>query len=240
MKRIFQSPTVLLTLLILCSIPLGKVRAQSTVVNTPSTDIVSPKDVYLEFDYISNYSHHYNGGFQSYVPRAVVGLGKGVEVGANVNYTDGLGINQPVEIQPNIKWRFYENENKGMAAAVGCIAYLPVNHRTGSDTFGLCYSVFSKRVRGDYGPRLTGGGYALLDRRSGAGSRGGAIAAYEQPIASRASFVVDWFSGHNRFGYVTPGFSFITTSGSTLFTGYTIGNQGRRNNAFITFYGIRL
>jgi len=127
-----------------------------------------------------------------------------------------------------------------LAASVGCIGYLPVNHRTGSDTFALCYSVMSKRVSGNYGPRFTGGGYALIDRRNGSGSKGGAIAAYEQPIASRASFVVDWFSGHNRFGYVTPGFSFITTSRSTLFTGYTIGNQGRRNNAFMTFYGIRL
>lgn len=214
--------------------------AQSTVVNTPSTDIVSEKDVYLEFDFISNYSHHYNGGFQSYVPRVVVGLGHQVEAGVNINYTDGFGAAQPVEVQPNLKWRFYENERRGVAASVGCIAYLPVTHRTGIDSFGLCYSVLSKKFQGTFGPRLTGGGYALVHRSSGNGARGGVVAAYEQPMASRVSFVMDWFSGRNRFGYVTPGFSFGTTSRSTLFSGYSIGNHGRRNNAFITFYGIRL
>jgi hypothetical protein len=241
MMRVPQTLTRSLLLLLLClSISAEYARAQSTVVNTPSTDIVSKKDVYLEFDYISNYSHHYKGGFQTYVPRAVVGVGKGVEVGANVSYTDGFGVNQPVEIQPNIKWRFYESEANGMAATVGCIGYVPVTHRTGSDTFAMCYSVVSKRLKGNYGPRFTGGGYALLHRADGAGSKGGGIAAYEQPIASRASFVVDWFTGHNRFGYVTPGFMFIPTSRSTLFTGYSIGNQGRRNNAFMAFYGMRL
>ena len=216
------------------------IHPQSTINSVPSTDVVSTKDVYLEFDFISNYSHHYNGGFQSYVPRAVVGLGKNVEAGANVVVTDGYGQDQPVEIQPNIKWRFFQNESRSFSASVGCIGYIPVNHRTNSDTFGMCYSVASQRLGGNYGPRFTGGGYALLDRRNGSGSKGGAIVGYEQPIAGRVNFVVDWFSGNNRFGYVTPGFSFATTSRSSLFTGYTIGNQGRRNHAFLTFYGIRL
>lgn len=218
----------------------ASVVAQSTVANVPSTDVVPAADVYLEFDYISNYSHHYNSGFQSYVPRVVVGIGKGVEIGANINYTDGFGSKQPIELQPNIKWQFYASEAKGLAAAVGCTGYFPVNNRAGTDTFGLCYSVVSKRIRGDYGPRFTGGGYVLVDRRNNAGAKGGAIAAYEQPLHARVNFVIDWFSGDNRFGYVTPGFSFVPTSKSTLFTGYSIGNQGRRNNAFLAFYGVRL
>jgi hypothetical protein len=49
---------------------------------------------------------------------------------------------------------------------------------------------------------------------------------------------MDWSSGANRFGYVTPGLSFATTKRSLLFTGYSIGNQGRGNNAFFTYYGI--
>lgn len=233
---------VLVQLTFLCLLPFSHnvVCAQSTIANAPSTDVVSRKDVYVEFDFISNYSHHYNGGFQSYVPRGVVGIGNGAEVGVNVNYTDGFGVVQPVEVQPNVKWRFYESETRGLAASVGCIAFLPVNHRRASDTFGMCYSVLSKKVEGDYGPRVTGGGYALINRRNGAGAKGGAIIGYEQPLGSKVNLVVDWFSGNNRFGYVTPGFTFATTQRSTLFTGYTIGNQGRRNHAFYTYYGIRL
>jgi hypothetical protein len=231
--------TSLKLLLFLLILSCGQVFSQSTVVNVPSTDVVSARDVYVEFDFISNYSHHYNGGFQTYVPRAVVGVGHNVEVGANVSYTDGFGVAQPVEIQPNVKWRFYENEQKGIAATLGCIAYVPVTHRSGTDTFGLCYSVMSKKFAGNYGPKFTGG-YALVHRSNGNGSKGGALAAYEQPLANRFAFVMDWFSGNNRFGYLTPGFTVQTSSRSSLFSGYTIGNHGRRNHAFFTFWGVRL
>lgn len=102
----------------------------------------------------------------------------------------------------------------------------------------MCYSVLSKKFNGNYGPRLTGGGYALVNRHDGEGTKGGAIAAYEQPLSGRVNFVVDWFSGENRFGYVTPGFSFTTTSKSALFTGYSISNHGHGKNALLAFYGI--
>ena len=55
--------------------------AQSTIFNIPSTDVVPKKKVYLEFDFLSHFESHEDGGFQTYVPRAVVGVGKGVEVG---------------------------------------------------------------------------------------------------------------------------------------------------------------
>src|SRR5262249_10824071 len=147
----------------------------STLVNVPSTDVVAEKKVYVEFDFISNYAHHYDGGFQSYVPRAVVGLGHNVEAGVNVAYTNGFGAPQPIEIQPNAKWQFFSSERQKLAASLGCILYLPVTHTKGTDTFGLCYTLISKRLGGKYGPRFSGGGYALVDRQSGNGLKGGAI-----------------------------------------------------------------
>ncbi|HXD31693.1 MAG TPA: hypothetical protein VN643_11275 [Pyrinomonadaceae bacterium] len=232
--RLTLFAVLLLSLSVLCT----RVLAQSTLANAPSSDVVAEKKVYVEFDYISNYAGHRDGGFQSYIPRAVVGVGHNVEIGANVSYTNGFGVPQPLEIQPNIKWRFYESESSGQAASVGCILYAPVTHRTGADHFGLCYSVFSKRFPGHYGPRFTGGGYALIGRQKGNGARAGVIAGYEQPLAQNVGFVLDWFSGENRFGYVTPGVSFSSKHRGTLFTGYTIGNHGRKNNAFFTYYGI--
>jgi hypothetical protein len=212
--------------------------AQSTLATAPSTDVVAEKKVYLEFDFISNYAHHYDRGFQSYVPRAIVGVRPNIEAGVNVVYTDGFGVSQPIEIQPNVKWRFYKSEGKGMAASLGCILYAPITHRRGTNTFGLCYTVMSKKVNGKYGPRFTVGGYALVNRHDGNGAKAGAIGGYEQPLSPRVSFVMDWLSGENRFGYVTPGFSFATTQRSTLYSGYSIGNSGRKNNAFFAFYGI--
>jgi hypothetical protein len=212
--------------------------AQSTLVTIPSTDVVSDKNVYLEFDFISHYASHHDGGFQAYVPRAVVGVGHKVEVGVNVVYSDGFGVNQPLEIQPNIKWQFYQNEKQRMSAAVGLMLYAPITHRAGTNTFFMLYALVSKKVAGTFGPRLTGGAYALPGRVDGTGAKAGAMVGYEQPLAPRVNFVMDWASGRNRFGYVTPGLSFTTTRRSLLYTGYSIGNQGRGNNALFTYYGI--
>lgn len=217
-----------------------KIFAQSTLFNIPSTDVVAEKKVYFEFDFISHLERHRDGGFQAYVPRVVVGVGKNLEIGTNVAFTDALAPDQPIEFQPNVKYQFYANEANGVAAAVGGILYTPLKNRSGVDTFGLVYTTVSKKVKGSYGPRLTGGGYGLVGRANGNGSEGGAIVGYEQPLHSKVSFVADWFSGKNRFGYVTPGFAIAVSKTSYLWAGYSIGNQGRKNNALFIYYGITL
>jgi hypothetical protein len=212
--------------------------AQSTLFNIPSTDVVAEKKTYVEFDFVSHLESHRNGGFQGYVPRIVYGVAKKVEIGANVAFLDALAPDQPVELQPNIKYQFYANEKNGVQAAVGGILYTPIAHRQGVDTFGLLYTVVSKKFKGNYGPRLTGGGYGLAGRANGLGPKGGGIVGYEQPLQAKISFVVDWFSGNNRFGYTTPGFSFAVTKSSAFYAGYSIGNFGRKNNALFLYYGI--
>jgi len=214
------------------------VNAQSTLFNIPSTDVVAKKKTYMEFDFISHFEAHKDGGFQGYVPRVVFGVGKHVEVGTNVAFVDTLTPDQPVELQPNIKYQFYSNEKNGVAAAAGGILYTPISHRAGVDTFGLLYSTVSKKFQGNYGPRLTGGAYGLVGRANGNGNEGGAIAGYEQPLQKRVSFVMDWLSGKNRFGYVTPGFAITVSKTSALYAGYSIGNFGRKNNALFLYYGI--
>jgi len=235
----FESRILYLTVLVvLLSFGAQAARAQSTLVTIPSTDVVSAGAVYLEFDYISHYASHHHGGFQTYQPRVAVGVGHNVEVGVNVVYTDGFGVKQPIELQPNIKWRFYQNEQRRVSAVAGVMLYAPVTHRAGTNTFVMLYALVSKKMEGKFGPRLTGGGYALPGREDGTGAKAGAMAGYEQPLARRVSFVVDWASGRNRFGYVTPGLSFATTQHSNLYTGYSVGNHGRRNNALFAYYGI--
>ena len=225
--------TVLLSLL-----PTAAAVAQSTLFNIPSTDVVAKKKVYLEFDFLSHMTSHKNGGFQIYAPRVVYGLAKNVEVGVNVSAVDSLTPNQPVYISPNIKWQFYSNEKSGVAISGGGLLYTPVAHRKGADTYGFVYSVASKKFKGNYGPRLTGGGYALPGLQKGLGTRGGAIVGYEQPLAKKVTFVADWFSSQNAFGYATPGFSFTLPRNSLLNVGYSIGNHGRGNNALFIYYGI--
>jgi len=214
--------------------------AQSTLFNIPSTDVVPAKKVYLEFDFLSHFESHEDGGFQTYVPRAVVGVGKSVEVGLNISVVDAFAPDQPVYASPNVKWQFYANEEHGVAASGGALLYTPIANRAGADTFGFVYSVVSKKVKGTYGPRLTGGAYGLPGLRDGLGTEGGAVLGYEQPIAKKVTFLTDWFSGKNAFGYVTPGISITLPKSSLLNIGYSIGNQGRGNNAFFIYYGITL
>lgn len=217
-----------------------QVVAQSTLMNTPSTDVVEAKRVYLEMDFLTNYAWQREGSFQNYIPRAVVGVGRNVEVGVNVSYTHiSDGESQPIEVQPNIKWQVYSNEGNGTAIAVGCILYAPITHQTGTNTLGQCYSVASKQLPGRFGPRFTGGPYVLINASEDERTKVGATIGYEQPLTKKISFLVDWSSGDNRFGYLSPGLSFITSSNSALTTGYTIANQGRGKNALFAYYGIQ-
>src|SRR5260370_885314 len=125
MNRLRSSSLHLSLLVALFFFSVQIASAQSTIATVPSTDVVADKSIYLEFDFTSHFAHQRNGGFRSYTPRAVVGVGHNVEIGANVIYTNGFGAAQPIEIQPNVKWQFYRNEARGAAATVGVILYAP-------------------------------------------------------------------------------------------------------------------
>lgn len=211
--------------------------AQTTLMNVPSTDVVTAQKVYVEMDFISNFAWQRDSAFKNYIPRVVVGAPQRIEAGVNVSFTHvNGGPSQPVEIQPNVKWQFYSNEKLGTAGAAGCILYTPIAHRTGTDTLGQCYAVGSKRISGNLGPRFTGGAYTLIGAAAER-SKHGAIAGYEQPLFNRVSFLVDWFSGDNRFGYVSPGVSIATSKSTALTGGYAIANHGSGRNALFVYYG---
>jgi hypothetical protein len=235
-KSRFTRPALLF---LLCLSVYQAAKAQSTLMNIPSTDVVAARKVYVEMDFLTNYAWQRDASFQNYIPRTVIGVGRNVEVGANLSYTHVAGENLPLELQPNIKWQVYNNESNGIAVAVGCILYTPVTHRSGANTLGQCYSAFSKQLRGRWGPRFTGGAYALVHANEDERTKAGAIVGYEQPLSGKISFLVDWSSGDNRFGYVSPGLSFVTSKKSALTTGYTIANHGRGKNALFAYYGIQ-
>lgn len=225
-------------LLALLLINNAQATAQSTIVNGPSTDVVAAKHVYLEMDFITDYAWQHEDSFQGYIPRVVVGLGKNVEAGVNVSFTRQTGVQHSVEFQPNAKWQFYQNEEKGLAAAVGCIWYVPVTQRANTDTFGQCYSTFSKQLDGTYGPRFTGGGYVLIQSGVDQESKVGAIVAYQQPLSRKTGFVVDWLSGRNRFGYLSPSLYVNTPRNGQFSAGYAKANYGRGGNYLFAFYGM--
>src|SRR6185503_7582379 len=73
----------------------------------------------------------------------------------------------------------------------------------------------------------------------------GAILGYEQPLSGKVSFVADWFSGKNFWGYFTPGISIVLPHSGLLNIGYALGNDSYdsansdyKNRAFFIYYGI--
>ncbi len=215
------------------------VTAQSLIFNVPSTDVLEKGKTNVEFDWFAHLESHANGGSAGYMPRFTHGLGKGLEVGLNAQFLDAADPQQPVQIQPNLKWQAYNNEKHGVAVTVGGIAYVNVRNRQGADDdYGFLYTNVSKKFKGDYGPRLTAGYYRMAGVDEDFGNQGGLMLGYEQPLHPKVSFSVDWLAGDNAFGYLTPAVNVYLPKNSYVFAGWLIGNQGRKNNYLYLGYGV--
>ncbi|MGH9930205.1 MAG: hypothetical protein ACREA9_13415, partial [Pyrinomonadaceae bacterium] len=214
-----------LVLLVACLLSIiSSAAAQSTIFNVLSSDVQAPRKAYLELDFITHFGSYANGGYQTYGPRVVVGLSGNTEVGVNVFYTRSSGT-EPIDVQPNFKWQFYNNEKRGLAIAAGVLVSIPVTHRRDGRTTGMVYVVGSKTFPGARGPRLTFGGYQLVGRFDDGTDKTGVLAGFEQPLNKTLSFVTDWFSGKNDLGYVTPGVGITLSPKNNIYAGYSIGNQ---------------
>jgi hypothetical protein len=218
--------------------------AQSTIFNIPSTDTVAPGKGYFEFDYLMQLPKPDAGQFQTFAPRIVVGVTPMLEVGANYAITkvsDGGGTVKLFE--PDAKFKFFADDDKGLAASAGVIGYIASD---GGDSFGQIYGNVSKKMKS--GTRFTAGIYGALscDGCSGSSNKVGAILGYEQPLSGKVSFVADFLSGENFWGYLTPGISVTLPHNGLLNIGYSIGynelkgdgNPDYRNNALFVYYGI--
>lgn len=229
--------------------------AQSTIFNIPTTDTVSKGKGYVEFDFLPQAPG--TGASRTYIynPRIVVGAPGNVEFGLNfpTYHFSGPTSSTSGFIQPNIKWKYYNNDDAGVAIAGGGILNTPLNNRDGQDSWGLLYTEVSKKVKsGAYGPRFHAGPYGVVsanqDPAEGAisflGPRAGVILGYEQPIHAKASIVADWFSGKNGLGYFTPGISITLPGSGLLNAGYSIGNDSwensnaTKNRYVFVYYGV--
>lgn len=234
--------------LALGAVAVSPAAAQSTIFNIPTTDTVAPQHGYFEFDYLNQAPAPEVGQFQTFAPRGVAGVTPQMEVGVNLfttHYSDGGG--NFALLSPNIKYKYYADDTKGLAAAAGIIGYIGVNNRDANDSFGQIYANFSKKAKS--GARVTAGIYGALSCAAcdGAANKVGALLGYEQPLGgSKVSFVADWFSGKNFWGYFTPGISVTLPRNGLLNIGYSIGNNSYNNDpgndthnkALFVYYGI--
>jgi hypothetical protein len=256
-KTAMKSYRILVQLLFLTSTVFsGCALAQSTIFNIPTTDTVSKGKAYFEFDFMPQVPAADASRTYMYNPRLVVGVPGKIEFGVNFPISDikGSGSSSTyVYLQPNAKWKMYENERAGVAMAVGGLLNTPLNSRNIQDSWGYLYGLVSEKIKtGNYSPRFHAGFYGAVsanqDPKNGpvsfSGPRAGAILGYEQPVYKKVSFVADWFSGENNLGYFTPGISISLPANGLLNAGYSIGNNSwadsnaARNRYLFFYYGI--
>jgi len=226
--------------------------AQSTIFNVPSTDTVEKGKTYFEFDFLPQLPGPDVGGMITiYNPRVIFGLPHDVEVGLNFpiyHYGDSSPSNFAY-IQPDVKWKFFKNDDMGLAASAGFVVNIPLNQTDDQAAWSYIYGNISKKWKD--GPRVTFGPYGVVanaDPTSGPvsfiGTRGGVLVGYEQPLGGAVSFVADWFSSKNSIGYFTPGISVTLPHSGLLNIGYSIGNDSwedsnaTKNRYLFVYYGV--
>lgn len=212
------------------------VAAQTTISNAPSTDVIEHQSSYLEAGYSGHFGKYSDGGFQSYGFKALYGLRRNVEIGANLSYTRD-GASSPVEFSPNVKWKAYYNENHKFAVSGGAIAFIPVKDVKGSRPSALVYAIAGKEFDFAGGIRITGGVYTTVGMKKEDGNRKGFMIGYEQTLIKKAGFIAEYISGSNRFGYTSVGLSIPFAKKNVFFAGYNFGNTGRGNNWLAVTYG---
>lgn len=209
------------------------VFSQMAIFNIPTADTLEKTSVLVEADFIAKPAKYGNGGYQTYGYRVVYGLTHRTEIGANFYYTRDGG-NAVSEMQLNAKQNFYRNEKHGFAVSGGILFSIPLRARRGEKRFGMVYGTASKEIGQT---TITGGAYTILTNDKDFGTKNGVLFGIEQPIYKRLSFIGDWSSGNNRFGYAAAGLNFAITQRQYLTAGYNFGNYGRGNNALSVFYG---
>ena len=205
-------------------------RAQQTIFNVPSTDVLNRGQVYGELDVsVKPNNAEALNRFSSFVPRVVVGVGGRAEVGLNL-----LGNVQPgadaTTLVPTVKYKLYDGGDNGFRLVVGDNLYVPVRRRA-YDVGNYVYLNGSKTIGKT---RLTAGAFHYSrDVVAAHAQRAGGQFGFEQTINARVTLAADWITGKHANGYFTPGVIFKPAARITGYAGYSIGNaKARQGNRF--------
>lgn len=203
-------------------IPSASVRAQQTIFNVPSTDVLNKGKVYAELDASLKPADGSDvPKFSSFVPRVVIGAGSNIEFGLNVTGNIQPGPDATTLV-PTIKWKPYQGKENGWSIVVGNNLFIPVRNRA-YDAANYFYAESSKTFKN--GTRITFGGYDFTENAVAGANRAGGQFGFEQPLNRKITFAADWFTGKHAAGYFTPGIIFKVGPRVTGYAGYSIGNQ---------------
>jgi len=190
-------------------------RAQETVFNVPSADVLDKGKAYYEWDATLGDT----AASAALTPRSVYGVGHGIETGINVS-----SFNTPdpgtVAIVSATKWQFFESRQHGIVLFAGDHVFLPIQQRT----YPIGNSAYIAAAKTFAGTRIAAGVYDFSAHVIDHANRAGVQASIEQTISPRFALATDWYSGNNSMGFVTSGLA-CKISTFTLYTTYEMGNH---------------
>jgi len=211
--------------------------AQTTIFNIPSAETLQKASVNVEADFLTKPAKYSEGGYQTYGYRIAYGVTNKTEIGSNF-YLTRSGDGSTADVEFSVKRNLYQNEKHAISVSAGAIAFVPLHDHLGDRTSVLAYGNVSRTVKQLGGMTATAGVYHVFYGLNDFGTRTGAMLGIVQPVKGRVSFVADWFSGHNRFGYASAGINVNITKRQYILAGYSFGNSGRGNNALAVYYGV--
>jgi hypothetical protein len=220
---------------------LMQARAQQTIFNVPSSDVLPKAKVYGELDVTwkpNKDADNVTPRFSSFVPRVVFGAGGDVEVGLNITGNVQPGADATALV-PAIKWRAYDGKDNGWSVVAGDHLFIPVRNKA-YKAGNYVYAQISRSFGGGK-TRLTAGGYDFSpDVVAANAQRAGGQFGFEHAVNSKLTVQADWFTGKHAAGYFTPGFYVKPHPKVTVYGGYSIGNADadKGNHFFYAAIGV--
>jgi len=203
-------------------------RAQQTLFNVPSADVLDKGKVYLEEDTLWRPS---DPDFAVFTMRGVYGLGSNIEGGVNFGGFVTPGRSTPTATLA-LKWQ--PVKIGGFALTTGAHGLFFLRGSKDGDPAGWFYADGAYAFPTN--TRLTAGGWVATSGYAAAGSTGGGLLGLEQKINDHLTLAADWFSGHNGLGYFSPGI--ISAWGHwTIYAAWSLKNGDSKGNAALLELG---
>jgi hypothetical protein len=195
---------------------------------TMSTELTGAGSLDLSVEFMGSVARRASGGFEWYLTDLTFGVTPRLEVGAGWSALVPTSSGEPHEVVPHAKLTLFDGAATSVVA--GGAWHAPVSNRHDARGYGWLYLVGSRTFDVRRPITLSAGVYEIVRRDATFGDTlRGVSLGWDHAITDRWSYSVEWISGSNWYGYLSPSVTFMT--GPHWFTaGYCVGNDRTANH----------
>jgi hypothetical protein len=227
-RRVPRGPMAAAVATMALAVSAASARAQQTLFNVPSADVLDKGKVYLEEDTLWRSS---DPDFAVFTMRGVYGLGSNVEAGVNFGGFVTPGRSIPTATA-TMKWQPVKIGSFALTAGAHGLFFLGGSKDGGPSGWFHVHGSYSFPTN----TRLTAGGWVATSGYAAPGSTGGGTFGLEQKVNDHLTLAADWFTGRNGIGYLSPGV--ISAWGPwTFYAGWSIKNGDSKGNGALLELG---